>query len=88
MKVLQKKYTYHLFFYELKRFNSHETIEAIYESKNPLETLQLVMLKKAKPILKNKTTIETQKTMNQISSVAKEINVYKRPYLIVHKKGK
>ena len=85
MQMLQKKYSYHIFLYELKRFDSLSTIERIYESSNVLQSIKTVMIEK-KTLPKSALTVEVKEKISAIAQVAKKIDVYKRPYLIINKK--
>ena len=87
MKMVSKnpkmlsKYQYHLFLYTIPRLKSTEAISAVYVSKNPIETLLSMMVEeKAQYYKGNKMT---QATVDKITLVAKEIDVYKRPYIFI-----
>lgn len=81
--IMLSKYRYHLFLYGIPRLKSTDVISAIYLSKNPIETLLKIMVEQK--IFKAKGTTISTKKINQISKVAKEIDVYKRPYLFIMK---
>lgn len=78
-------YRYYIFFYELKRFNSHKLIGTIYGSKAPLQTTLEIMVagKEVVPHLSIMPQIEEK--MGQIETVAQQLGVNKRPYLIISK---
>jgi hypothetical protein len=78
-------YRYHLFFYELKRFNSHKLIGTIYTASSPLQKTLEVMVggKEIEPLTSISPVIEEQ--IGKIDSVASEIGIKKRPYLIIAK---
>lgn len=78
-------YRYYIFFYELKRFNSHKLIGSIYSAASPLQKTLEVMVgaKEMEPIKSISPMIEEQ--IGEIESVASEIGIKKRPYLIIAK---
>jgi hypothetical protein len=78
-------YRYYIFFYELKRFNSHKLIGTIYGSSSPLQKTLEVMVgaKEIEPIKFIPPLIEEQ--IEKIESVASAIGIKKRPYLIIAK---
>lgn len=78
-------YRYYLFFYELKRFNSHKLIGTIYTASSPLQKTLEVMVggKEVAPLTSIAPVIEEQ--IGKIESVASEIGITKRPYLIIAK---
>ncbi|MDO9207432.1 MAG: hypothetical protein Q7T91_04185 [Sulfuricurvum sp.] len=78
-------YRYYLFFYELKRFNSHKLIGTIYSASSPLQKTLEVMVgaKEIEPLISISPVIEEQ--IEKIESVASEIGIKKRPYLIIAK---
>jgi len=78
-------YRYYIFFYELKRFNSHDLIGTIYASPKPLQRLLEVMVgKKEIDPLREFEPAVTEK-INAIEDVAEQVGVSKRPYLIIAK---
>lgn len=80
-------YRYYIFFYELKRFNSHDLIKTIYTSTAPLQrTLEVMVGGKEIPIdSRNELKIEAK--IDDIARVADMIGVSKRPYLIITKEN-
>lgn len=78
-------YRYYIFFYELKRFNSHKLIGTIYTASSPLQKTLEVMVggKEIAPLTSISPVIEEQ--IGKIESVASEIGITKRPYLIIAK---
>ncbi|MDP3466638.1 MAG: hypothetical protein Q8R86_12785 [Sulfuricurvum sp.] len=78
-------YRYYIFFYELKRFNSHKVIGTIYSASSPLQKTLEVMVgaKEIEPLTSISPVIEEQ--IGKIESVASEIGIKKRPYLIIAK---
>ena len=85
---MQKRYTYHLFYYELKRFNSKGLIAKIYEQDDPLGLMKKIMIehKEVEPV--QILTKKVKKKMDKISEVAEELDIFKRPYLFVVKPNK
>lgn len=78
-------YRYYIFFYELKRFDSRKLIGTIYNSKFPLQTTLDVMVS-GKEITPNLSIAEPiEEKIEQIESVAQNLGVNKRPYLIIAK---
>lgn len=85
---LQKRYKYHLFFYELKRFNSSKLIETIYSSKVPYTQMLKVMVEQQNlPFTIMPEALVVNK-IGRIADVAQKLDVYKRPYLVMNKKKK
>ena len=77
------KYQYHLFLYTIPRLNSTEVISAVYLSKNPIKTLLEIMVEeKVQYDIGNEMT---QAKVDKITLVAKEIGVYKRPFIFIMK---
>ncbi len=87
---MRERYTYHFFYYELKRFNTKNLIAMIYEEKNPIEMIKKIMIEHQEVTPSNVIRKKVQTKINEISSVAKKLDIYKRPYLFVVKptKGK
>ena len=81
-------YRYYIFFYELKRFHSHNLIAAIYASSSPLQrTLEVMVGAKEIPTetIRNEPKIEAK--IDDIARVADAIDISKRPYLIIVKEN-
>jgi hypothetical protein len=87
-KKMQKKYSYHIFLYELKRMKSHEIIRDIYANNNLLLQLQKLMVNKVNIPKTVKLNESIENKIETIEVIAKQLNVYKRPYLIMNKKRK
>jgi hypothetical protein len=87
-KKMQKRYTYHFFYYELKRFNSKGLIAKIYEQDDPLALMKKIMIEHAETEPVKILTDTVQKKIDEISAVAIELDIYKRPYLFVVKPNK
>lgn len=82
---MRKIYHYYIFFYELKRFNSHKLIGTIYASSSPLQKMLEVMAggKEIEPLSSLSPQIEEE--ISDIEHVATALGVNKRPYLIIAK---
>ena len=78
---------YNIYLYTLKRLHSEKIVTAIYMSEDPLHSLLDVMIHKQK-IVEVKASEEVLSKIEAIENVAKKLDVYKRPYLILTKKPK
>ena len=87
-KKMRSIYRYYIFFYELKRFDSHKLIGTLYASSSPLQKMLEVMVggKELEPLSSLSPQIEEE--ISDIESVAVELGVNKRPYLIIAKEWK
>ena len=83
-KSMLDKYRYHLFLYEIPRLHSQKVIYAIYQKKNRVQILLDVMLHDKHVVpLNNTPLVEEKRVVSDIAKVAKELDVFKRPYIIV-----
>jgi hypothetical protein len=84
-KKMLDMYHYYIFFYELKRFNTHKTIGTIYTASSPLNAMfeTMVAEKKIKPLTILSPQVEEK--IGDIENVAQQLNIMKRPYLIIAK---
>lgn len=87
-KNMQKLYTYHFFFYELKRFNSKGLISQIYTEKEHFNMMKRIMVNKEEVSSLEVISSEVQKEIDDIADVAITLDIYKRPYLFVVKPDK
>ena len=85
---MQKSYTYHFFYYELVRFHTKDLIGTIYTDKEPFNMMVEVMVKKHEVKREKKLSSKVIAKMNDISKVAKKLDIYKRPYLFIVKTNK
>jgi len=85
---MQQAYTYHFFYYELTRFHSKNIIGTIYTAKEPLEMMRKIMIDKAEIRPDGVLSANALKEINDISAVAKQLEIDKRPYLFVVKPNK
>ncbi len=84
---MRSMYRYYIFFYELKRFNSHDLIKTIYTSAAPLQrTLEVMVGAKELPI-ESRNELKIEAKIDDIARVADMIGVSKRPYLIITKEN-
>jgi len=87
-KELQEETSYYIFLYELPKFDSRELIVYIYQSQDPRQALEEVMVDKDYyDIEVYETKPKTLIIMNAISKVAKQMNVKRRPYLLLFDQG-
>lgn len=84
---MRSSYRYYIFFYELKRFHSHDLIAAIYASPSPLQrTLEVMVGDKEIPTdIRIDPKIDAK--IDDIARVADTIDISKRPYLIIMKEN-
>ncbi len=87
-KKMQKSYTYHFFYYELARFHTKNLIGTIYTEKEPFKMMKKVMVDKQEVPLIKKLSPSVQRKIDEISKIANELDIYKRPYLFVVKPKK
>lgn len=78
-------YRYYIFFYELKRFQSHSLIASIYASPVPLQRTLEVMVGLKETETTHAPGAKVEEKITEIAKVAEEIGVSKRPYLIIVK---
>lgn len=78
-------YRYYIFFYELKRFKSHQLIASIYASALPLQRTLEVMVGQQELPADHPDDPKVEGKIADIARVAEEIGISKRPYLIIVK---
>ncbi|MDD5212368.1 MAG: hypothetical protein PHV62_08120 [Sulfuricurvum sp.] len=78
-------YRYYIFFYELKRLQSHDLIGTIYASSSPLQKTFEVMVGGKEMEESKSFSAKVEDRIDSIESVAEAIGVNKRPYLIIKK---
>lgn len=87
-RMLQLSNTYYIFLYRLPRLDSEKTMQYIYESSDPKETLIEIMVYEYEVDLSDfqarKTTIDA---LGEIAEVAATLDMTKRPYMISFEKG-
>ena len=77
------KYQYHLFLYSIPRMESTDVVSAVYMSPNPVEILLEIMVENWVDYENGNEM--TKSRVDRIDAVAKEIDVYKRPYIFIVK---
>jgi len=81
---LKKRYTYYIYMYKLKKYDSMNLMRYIYAQEYQFNVLKQVMVENALPdtrMVKPDPAIE--KEIADIAAAAKTIDVYKRPYFII-----
>lgn len=81
--AMLSKYQYHIFLYSIPRLKSTDVVSAVYMSNDPIGTLLQIMLEDKR--YENQGNAMTQTKVQRIDTVAKEIDVYKRPYIFIVK---
>jgi len=85
-KKMRMRYTYKIFLYTLPRMQSEVMVSYIYGSPKPLAVLLDVMVHGVD--VTPYSSKQHQEKIFKIAAVAKQIDIYKRPYLIMVKKPK
>jgi len=85
---MQERYTYHFFYYELKRFHSKNLIATIYSDNRPVDMMKTVMVDQKTVTVLTRFSSDVTKEINAIADVAEKLDIYKRPYLFVVKPQK
>jgi hypothetical protein len=82
---MKSSYSYYIFLYELKRMKSNKLIGTIYASPSPLQKMLEVMVlgHEIKEIVSFQPQVEEK--IGDIENIAQQLNVNKRPYLIIAK---
>lgn len=80
-ELMLQKYRYAIYLYSIPRLKSTQSVAAVYESQTPLETLLEIMLQDAKH--KHDLSYVSQEKVKAIATVAKKLDVNKRPFLVV-----
>jgi protein-disulfide isomerase len=77
------KYKYHLYLYGIPRLHSQNAIAAVYRAKRPLKTLLKIMIEDDKTT--SPLTSKVKAKISAIKTVAQQLKVNKRPFLIIEK---
>ena len=77
------KYKYHLYLYGIPRLHSQNAIAAVYRAKRPLKTLLKIMIEDDKTT--SPLTSKVEAKISAIKTVAQQLKVNKRPFLIIQK---
>jgi len=87
-KMLQISSTYYVFLYRLPRYDSDKTMQYIYESSDPKETLiEIMVYEDEVDVSSYKARQSTIDALNEIAEVAKTLDMTQRPYMISFEKG-
>ncbi len=87
-KYLKKKRSYYIFLYRLQKFESDSLIQYIYQSEEPIETLKEIMIYNDLPDLEDfQASKESKKIQKSIAKVAKQMDMKRRPYLLIYVQG-
>jgi len=81
--LMLKKYKYHIYLYGIARLHSQEEINYIYDAKNQLNVLLDIMLNDKKFDYLLTPTAYNQEKVREIKNIAKQINVNKRPFIVI-----
>lgn len=82
-KLLQLSNTYHIFLYRLPRLDSEKTMQYIYQSDDPKKSLIEIMIDDDVVDFTNfKANKKTLKMLEEVSEVAKKLDMKLRPYMI------
>jgi|GEM_PF-3923474 len=87
-KKLFKRYSIHLFLYELKRLKSGTLIRNIFDNEFPDLLLKSIMVYREPFEIEDIDDEDIEERVKAIESVAEKIGVYKRPYIIINGRGK
>lgn len=83
-KDLHEKKSYHIFLHPLKRFHSEKLIQHIYQSEDPKNTLEDIMVKNTEvDVDKFEATKNTLEVIEEITVVATQMHMTRRPYQIL-----
>lgn len=86
---LKKRYTYYIYMYKLKKYDSMNLMRYIYSQDYRFPVLKQVMVDNILPDTRNvKPNPDQEKMIAEIARAAKEIDVYKRPYFIILRREK
>jgi hypothetical protein len=77
------KYRYAIFLYSIPRLKSTDVVSAVYLSPKPIDTLLQIMVEEKVNSMKGDEATDAK--VARIATVAEEMDVYKRPYIIVKK---
>lgn len=83
-KNIFAKYTIYLYLHEIKSKNSKKFILNIMSAESSERMLRAIMLDKEEYDLKDIEDEESEKNLNKVADVARQIGVYKRPYIMIN----
>lgn len=81
--LMLSKYQYHLFLYSIPRLKSTDVVSAIYTSDHPVDILLSTMVDEE--LYYDEGNAITKARVNRIATVAKEMDIHKRPYIFIIK---
>ena len=85
---MRARYSYNFYLYTLPRLHSEVMVATIFAAENPLQLLLKVMVEREEvDTIENNSAVVYQK-IEAIEAVAKQLDVYKRPYMIMVKQPK
>ncbi len=87
-KKMFSKYTFYFYLHEIKSKKSRRHILNIMSAESDERMLRAVMLGKEAFVLKDIEDEKSIETFNEIAEVARQIGVYKRPYIMINGKVK
>ena len=80
---LQKKNSYYIFLYRLPKFESEKLIQYIYQSEDPKEGLEDIIVYEDEIDLDEfQVSKKTLKIINQVAFIGKVFKIDRRPYVI------
>ncbi len=85
---MKSRYSYRFYLYTLPRMHSEAIVATIYDDDDPLALLLDVMVNKKEVVVKSVSNQAVTQKIDAIAKTAQQLDVYKRPYLIMVKKPK
>lgn len=85
---MRSRYSYNFYLYTLPRLHSEAMVATIFAAENPMQLLLKVMVKREKVDTIENNSVVLRRKIEAIEAVAKKLDVYKRPYMIMVKKPK
>ena len=85
---MRARYSYNFYLYTLPRLHSEGMVATIFAAENPLQLLLKVMVEREEVETNEHTSAVVHQKIEAIEAVAKQLDVYKRPYMIMVKQPK
>lgn len=85
---MRARYSYNFYLYTLPRLHSEVMVATIFAAENPLQLLLKVMVEREEVETNEHTSAVVHQKIEAIEAVAKQLDVYKRPYMIMVKQPK
>ena len=85
---MRARYSYNFYLYTLPRLHSEVMVATIFAAENPLQLLLKVMVEREEVETNEHTSAVVYQKIEAIEAVAKQLDVYKRPYMIMVKQPK